>query len=70
MKLNMTNWCLVTWLVLFSGVWGSAKSINYKDALSKGIFFFQAQRSGKLAANQGAAWRADSALSDGALDNV
>lgn len=69
----MSLW-IITWLVLCSG----AKSIkdnhdsdiDYKDALSKGILFFQGQRSGKLPANQQVKWRADSALSDGDVENV
>ncbi|KAK6158268.1 hypothetical protein DH2020_005582 [Rehmannia glutinosa] len=43
---------------------------DYKDALSKGILFFEGQRSGKLPATQRVKWRADSALSDGNLENV
>ncbi|KAL2238265.1 UNVERIFIED_CONTAM: Endoglucanase [Sesamum indicum] len=62
---------------------GTAKSIKdddrhhlcssdagYEDALSKGILFFEGQRSGKLPATQRVEWRADSALSDGSLENV
>ncbi|CAI9775761.1 unnamed protein product [Fraxinus pennsylvanica] len=45
-------------------------SDDYKDALSKGILFFEGQRSGKLPENQRANWRGDSALSDGELENV
>ncbi|KAL0283812.1 UNVERIFIED_CONTAM: Endoglucanase [Sesamum angustifolium] len=43
---------------------------GYEDALSKGILFFEGQRSGKLPATQRVQWRADSALSDGSLENV
>ncbi|KAL2543688.1 Endoglucanase 20 [Forsythia ovata] len=48
----------------------STASGDYKDALSKGILFFEGQRSGKLPANQSVKWRGDSALSDGKLENV
>ncbi|KAL7160017.1 hypothetical protein ABFS83_01G066600 [Erythranthe nasuta] len=43
---------------------------DYKDALNKSILFFEGQRSGKLPAGQRVKWRADSALSDGKLENV
>ncbi|GER33040.1 endoglucanase [Striga asiatica] len=73
-----------TWFSMFCIIWYSANSIkntnnnhhmctsnfDYSDALSKGILFFEGQRSGKLPANQRVMWRADSALSDGKLENV
>ncbi|KAL6556419.1 hypothetical protein OROGR_005707 [Orobanche gracilis] len=73
---------VVTWFVMFSFGLCYAKSVrnhnllcdsdmsNYKDALGKGILFFEGQRSGKLPANQRVKWRADSALSDGKIENV
>lgn len=75
---------LLTWFIILWCIWGShsrAESImnnglcftasgGYKDALSKGILFFEGQRSGKLPANQRVNWRGDSALSDGKLENV
>ncbi|GMY07780.1 endoglucanase 8 [Fagus crenata] len=42
-----------------------AASIDYADALSKSILFFEGQRSGKLPSNQRMTWRKDSALRDG-----
>ncbi len=42
----------------------SAGSIDYSDALSKSILFYEAQQSGKLTNNR-VPWRKDSALSDG-----
>ncbi|CAM6084216.1 unnamed protein product [Calypogeia fissa] len=48
----------------------TAETFDYKDALTKSILFFEAQRSGKLPANQRVTWRGDSALRDGALANV
>lgn len=48
----------------------SSSSYDYKDALSKGILFFEGQRSGKLPNTQRVKWRGDSALSDGNPDNV
>ncbi|KAK8936819.1 Endoglucanase 13 [Platanthera zijinensis] len=45
---------------------GSGESASdYKQALTKSILYFEAQRSGKLPSNQRATWRADSALRDG-----
>ncbi|XP_062092150.1 endoglucanase 8-like [Humulus lupulus] len=40
-------------------------SIDYGDALSKSILFFEGQRSGKLPSSQRMTWRKDSALQDG-----
>jgi endoglucanase len=39
---------------------------NYAEALQKSLYFYEAQRSGKLPAQNRVAWRADSALQDGA----
>nr|AAP38171.1 endo-1,4-beta-glucanase [Lilium longiflorum] len=57
-------------LVAISDAVAIPANINYKDALSKSIIFFEGQRSGKLPPNQTLTWRANSALSDGAADNV
>lgn len=43
---------------------GSGK-FNYGEALQKSLFFYDAQRSGKLPANFRVKWRGDSALQDG-----
>ncbi|XP_019155566.1 PREDICTED: endoglucanase 3-like isoform X1 [Ipomoea nil] len=43
---------------------------DYRDALKKSLLFFQGQRSGKLPAGQEIAWRSDSGLLDGSLQNV
>ncbi|XP_052210126.1 endoglucanase CX-like [Diospyros lotus] len=43
---------------------------DYADALDKSILFYEGQRSGKLPSSQRLKWRADSGLSDGALDHV
>lgn len=40
-------------------------AFNYGDALGKSLLFYEAQRSGKLPANNRVAWRGDSALNDG-----
>ncbi|XP_047956995.1 endoglucanase 5-like [Salvia hispanica] len=40
-------------------------AFDYGDALSKTLLFFEAQRSGKLPANQHVKWRGDSGLGDG-----
>ena len=37
---------------------------NYKDALRKSIMFYDAQRSGKLPANNPIKWRGNSAMGD------
>ncbi|KAF7828221.1 Endoglucanase [Senna tora] len=48
----------------------SSHNYDYGDALAKAILFFEGQRSGKLPSTQRVNWRADSALSDGNLENV
>ena len=62
----------VAWLALFEGFFGlvNGSDINYKDALTKSLIFLEAQRSGKLPANNRLPWRGDSALEDGKLVNV
>ncbi|KAJ4978211.1 hypothetical protein NE237_008991 [Protea cynaroides] len=40
-------------------------SIDYKEALTKSLLYFEAQRSGKLPPDQRVSWRGDSGLSDG-----
>ncbi|KAL7001843.1 cellulase [Sarracenia purpurea var. burkii] len=59
-------------MVLFGGCYLGAVNgdFNYKEALTKSILFFEAQRSGKLPPNQRLSWRGDSALQDGKLANV
>ena len=42
-----------------------AEGFNYGDALDKTLMFLEAQRSGKLPANQRVKWRGDSSLKDG-----
>jgi endoglucanase len=37
---------------------------NYNEALSKSILFYEAQRTGKLPANNRVSWRGDSFLQD------
>ncbi|EEE70095.1 hypothetical protein OsJ_30098 [Oryza sativa Japonica Group] len=49
----------------------AAAGHDYGDALAKSILFFEGQRSGRLpAAGQRAAWRGDSAVSDGGAAGV
>ena len=38
---------------------------DYSEILSKSIWFYESQRSGKLPANNRVPWRGDSALDDG-----
>ncbi|QMV43201.1 endoglucanase [Cohnella cholangitidis] len=44
----------------------SVSSYNYAEALQKSIYFYEAQRSGDLPANNRVAWRGDSGMTDGA----
>ncbi|OIW08766.1 hypothetical protein TanjilG_16347 [Lupinus angustifolius] len=48
----------------------NAASLNYKEALTKSIMFFEGQRSGKLPPSQRITWRKDSALNDGSDLNI
>lgn len=43
-----------------------SRSFNYGEALQKSLFFFEAQRAGRLPANNRVHWRGDSAVQDGA----
>ncbi|GAB2296265.1 Endoglucanase [Dionaea muscipula] len=43
---------------------------DYSEALSKGILFYEAQRSGYLPGNQRVTWRSNSGLSDGKASGV
>jgi hypothetical protein len=43
-----------------------ATTFNYGEALQKSLYFYDAQRSGRLPANFRVKWRGDSALQDGA----
>ena len=40
-------------------------SLEYGEALTKSLLYFEAQRSGKLPSNQRVQWRGDSGLQDG-----
>ncbi|KAA3468249.1 endoglucanase 16-like [Gossypium australe] len=59
---------LITWLAVFQCCNGH--DFNYKEALTKSLMFLEAQRSGKLPANNRIPWRGDSALDDGKEANV
>ncbi|GMK37672.1 hypothetical protein PCCS19_07260 [Paenibacillus sp. CCS19] len=48
----------------------AAGNYNYAEALQKAIYFYEAQRSGKLPSNNRVEWRGDSALTDGADNGV
>ncbi|OAY66155.1 Endoglucanase 11 [Ananas comosus] len=48
----------------------SAAVFDYKDALSKSLLYFEAQRSGRLPHNQRIAWRDHSGLTDGLQQGV
>lgn len=48
----------------------AAGNYNYAEALQKAIYFYEAQRSGKLPANNRVEWRGDSGMTDGADNGV
>ncbi|XP_042409281.1 endoglucanase 7-like [Zingiber officinale] len=51
-------------------VGSGAKEFDYKDALSKSLLYFEAQRSGRLPYTQHVAWRGHSGLTDGLQQGV
>jgi len=55
---------LLLLLVALSGTGVIAQGFDYADALGKSILFYEAQRSGRLPANNRIDWRADSAVDD------
>eukprot|EP01018_Ginkgo_biloba_P000460 Gb_21027 [translate_table: standard] len=57
-------------LVLALYIGGAAAGHDYGEALSKSILFYEAQRSGRLPANQRVKWRSDSGLTDGKSNGV
>ncbi|KAK4491746.1 hypothetical protein RD792_002521 [Penstemon davidsonii] len=62
--------CLVIILSLLSTLPLSQSFVNYGDALSKSILYFEAQRSGRLPYNQRLRWRHHSGLTDGLEQGV
>lgn len=68
--MNALSAVILSWFALSSGLFSAVNAnFNYKEALTKAIMFFEAQRSGKLT-NSRLSWRGDSALDDGKLANV
>ncbi|XP_076936220.1 endoglucanase 11-like [Bidens hawaiensis] len=61
---------LVCASVLLLSLFPLTKSLDYKDALSKTILYFELQRSGHLPFNQRATWRDHSGLTDGLEQGV
>uniref|UniRef100_A0A0E0M3R0 Endoglucanase n=1 Tax=Oryza punctata TaxID=4537 RepID=A0A0E0M3R0_ORYPU len=62
--------CCLLLALAAPSVAAAAARHDYGDALAKSILFFEGQRSGRLPAGQRAAWRGDSAVSDGAAAGV
>ena len=48
----------------------TAQSLDYADALTKSLLYFEAQRSGRLPYNQRVTWRDHSGLTDGLEQGV
>ncbi|CAL9039175.1 unnamed protein product [Musa banksii] len=57
----------ILWVVLPVA---AAKAFDYKDALSKSLLYFEAQRSGRLPYGQRVTWRGHSGLTDGLQQGV
>ncbi|KAF9678685.1 hypothetical protein SADUNF_Sadunf07G0060700 [Salix dunnii] len=60
---NFVGLCFLLGMLVLEAL--IAEGFNYGDALDKTLMFFEAQRSGKLPANQRVKWRGDSGLKDG-----
>ncbi|KAF5749878.1 putative endo-1 4-beta-glucanase [Tripterygium wilfordii] len=67
-KFSLHNLLFVIGLLSLKAAAGLA--FNYGDALDKTFMFYEAQRSGKIPANQRIKWRGDSGLKDGFLQGV
>ncbi|KAG1327067.1 endoglucanase 11 [Cocos nucifera] len=63
-----------TLLLILAFVWillpAAAAKFDYKNALSKSLLYFEAQRSGRLPYNQRVTWRGHSGLTDGLQQGV
>ncbi|KAL9240168.1 hypothetical protein vseg_014417 [Gypsophila vaccaria] len=66
MKNNILNVLILLLCILVSEVY----SIDYKQALTNSLLYYEAQRSGKLPPNQRVTWRGDSGLRDGQTAGV
>ncbi|MBI4909628.1 MAG: glycoside hydrolase family 9 protein [Acidobacteria bacterium] len=61
---------MIALLILCAPAFAQTSSqFNYAEALQKSLFFYEAQRSGKLPRENRVSWRADSGLKDGADQN-
>ncbi|RDX62543.1 Endoglucanase 11, partial [Mucuna pruriens] len=61
--------CLIT-LFLFFTISTTTQALDYADALSKSLLYFEAQRSGRIPYNQRVTWRDHSGLTDGLEEGV
>lgn len=73
MHRRMSRAVTVALVALLTGLTGplvptstAAPAFNYAEALQKSVWFYDAQRSGKLPPDNRVSWRADSAVRDGA----
>ncbi|KAF9590101.1 hypothetical protein IFM89_030849 [Coptis chinensis] len=57
-------------LLLLLSILVTVQAFDYKDALTKSLFYFESQRSGRLPYNQRVTWRDHSGLTDGLEQGV
>lgn len=62
--------CLIVSVSLLLIIGTGAQSLDYADALTKSLLYFEAQRSGRLPYNQRVTWRDHSGLTDGLEQGV
>lgn len=60
--------CLIS--LFFFTIFTNTQALDYADALSKSLLYFEAQRSGRIPYNQRVAWRDHSGLTDGLEEGV
>lgn len=66
--MEIQQWCLL--FSIFFTISASARALNYADALTKSLLYFESQRSGRLPYNQRVTWRDHSGLTDGLEQGV
>jgi endoglucanase len=66
MKMTLLKTVCIVLSIFLYGYTGFAQTYNYAEVLQKSMFFYEAQRSGPLPANNRVNWRGNSALNDGA----
>lgn len=70
MENQLLSHCVIISVSLLLIIGTGAQSLDYADALTKSLLYFEAQRSGRLPYNQRVTWRDHSGLTDGLEQGV